>query len=95
MQWFPTLTTRFLPGEAIPIARLAHSMEAVLALLSIAIWHIYHTALKEKNRSIFTGLMSENDMRENHPLEYERIIAAYDYVQQLSGKPAAPVGSPE
>jgi hypothetical protein len=34
-------------------------------------------------------------MRENHPLEYERIIAAYDYVQQLSGKPAAPVGSPE
>jgi formate dehydrogenase gamma subunit len=87
MQWFPTITTRFLPGEAIPIARLAHSMEAILALLSIAIWHMYHTIVKEKNRSIFNGLMSEHDMKENHPLEYERIIAAYEYVQSLRGRP--------
>ena len=87
MQWFPTITTRFLPGEAIPIARLAHSMEAVLALMSIALWHMYHTVFKERNRSIFNGLMSEHDMKENHPLEYERIMAAYEYVETLKGRP--------
>jgi cytochrome b subunit of formate dehydrogenase len=88
MQWFPTVTTRFLPGEAIPIARLAHGMEAVLALLAIALWHMYHTVFKERNRSIFTGLMSEHDMKENHPLEYERIMAAYEYVEAFKRRPA-------
>lgn len=93
MQWFPTITTRFLPGQAIPIARLAHSMEAVLALLSIAMWHMYHTTFKEHNRSIFSGLMSEHDMRENHPLEYERIMAAHNFIQELSGGRARPAAS--
>jgi formate dehydrogenase gamma subunit len=87
MQWFPTVTTRFLPGEAIPIARLAHGMEAVLALLAIALWHMYHTVFKERNRSIFTGLMSEHQMKEEHPLEYERIMAAYEYIEGLKGRP--------
>jgi cytochrome b subunit of formate dehydrogenase len=83
MQWFPTITTQYLPGEAIPIARVAHSLEAVLAVAAIAMWHMYHSVIKERNQSIFNGLMSEHEMQENHPLEYQRIMAAYEYVQKV------------
>lgn len=83
MQWFPTITTQYLPGSAIPIARVAHSLEAVLAVAAIATWHMYHSVFKEHNTSIFSGLMDEHEMMENHTLEYERIMAAYNYVQQV------------
>ena len=83
MQWFPTITTQYLPGSAIPIARVAHSLEAVLAVAAIAMWHMYHSVIKEHNTSIFSGLMDEHEMKENHTLEYERILEAYNYVQQV------------
>jgi hypothetical protein len=83
MQWFPTITTQYLPGSAIPIARVAHSLEAVLAVAAIAMWHMYHSVIKERNTSIFNGLMSEHEMLENHPLEHQRILAAYEYVQKV------------
>ncbi len=83
MQWFPTITTQYLPGSAIPIARVAHSLEAVLAVAAIAMWHMYHSVVKEKNQSIFSGFMSEHEMHENHPLEYQRILAAYDHIQKV------------
>ncbi len=69
MQWFPTLVTRWLPGAAIPIARAFHSWEALLAVLAILTWHMYHTVIKTFNKSIFTGIMSEEEMLEEHPAE--------------------------
>lgn len=83
MQWFPTITTRYLPGSAIPIARVTHSLEALLAVAAIAMWHMYHSVIKEHNTSIFSGLMDEHEMKENHTLEYERILAAYEYIQKV------------
>lgn len=82
MMWFPIQTTAFLPGYAIPIARALHGWEAVLATLAILTWHMYHTVIKEQNKSIFTGLMSEADMKHEHPLEYRRIMAAYEFIQK-------------
>jgi len=69
LQWFPVLSTYYLPGWAIPVAREIHKWEAILAILAILTWHIYHTVLKKLNTSIFTGLMSIVDMQEEHPLE--------------------------
>ena len=83
IQWFPTWITLALPGETIPVARAVHGWEAVLATLAIIVWHTYHTVIKEKNRSIFTGIMTEKEMEETHPLEYRRILAAHDYLQKL------------
>jgi len=82
-QWLPSLTTRFLPGQSIPIARSIHGWEAILATLSILTWHFYHTMInmiKEKNTSIFTGYMSEHEMVDAHPLEYQRIMNASEYL---------------
>jgi formate dehydrogenase gamma subunit len=83
IQWFPTQITLVLPGDSVPVSRSIHGWEAVLATLSILIWHLYHTVIKERNKSIFTGYMSEAEMRESHPLEYRRILAAHAFLQTL------------
>ena len=79
--WFPTIATAILPGEVVPIAQAIHSWEAILATLAILTWHMYHTNIKEKNRSIFTGTMTEEEMQHAHPLEYRRILVAHKYSQ--------------
>ena len=71
--WFPEFITRFLPGGVIPAAWLAHSNEAVVAGIFIVIWHFYHVHLERLNLSIFTGWLSEEEMRTYHATEYERL----------------------
>jgi mono/diheme cytochrome c family protein len=75
MMWNPIVTARFLPGEAIPAAKMAHGWEAVLAILAILIWHMYGVHLKRFNKSMFTGKMSEEEMLHEHPLELADIKA--------------------
>lgn len=71
--WFPEFFTRFLPGGIIPAAKMAHSTEAIVAAIFVLIWHIYHVHIERLNLSIFTGRLSESEMREFHTKEYERI----------------------
>ena len=76
--WFPIQTTAFLSGEVIPAAKAAHGAEAILAVLSIFIWHMYHAHLAAEvfpaDKSIFMGKISEERMLHEHPLEYARIM---------------------
>lgn len=69
MMWNPIATTRFLPGIIVPAAKAAHSGEALLAVLAIIVWHMYHVHLRHFNKSMFTGKISEGEMLEEHPLE--------------------------
>ena len=75
--WFPTLVTRFLPGEVIPIAKALHTNEALLALLVIVIWHIYNAVFSPEvfpiDTTIFTGKISRERMLHEHPVELARI----------------------
>lgn len=73
MLWNPIATTSVLPGEAVPAALAAHSAEALLAVLSIVIWHMYNVHIKRFNRSMFTGRISHEEMEEEHGEELERI----------------------
>jgi cytochrome b subunit of formate dehydrogenase len=84
--WFPTVATQFLPGSTVPVALTFHRWEAELAALAILIWHGYNVLIKETNRSIFNGTMSEEEMAHSHPLELRRILAAYDLVQQMDSE---------
>lgn len=70
--WFPEFFTRFLPGEMVPAAKLGHSTEAIVAAIFLIIWHIYHVHLERLNLSIFTGRLSEQEMREFHTKEFEK-----------------------
>ena len=80
--FFPVWFTGFLPGQVVPIAKEFHRNEALLALLTIVIWHMYSAHLRPGifpgDLTVFTGRISRKRMIEEHPLEYERI----------TGKPA-------
>jgi cytochrome b subunit of formate dehydrogenase len=77
---FPIQVTRLLPGSVVPIAVVAHGSEGLLAFLTIIIWHVFNACLTPDvfplDKSIFTGRISEERLRHEHPLEYERLIAA-------------------
>jgi formate dehydrogenase subunit gamma len=80
MMWFPVRTTVWLSGEAIPAARAAHGSEGLLAFLAILVWHMYSAHLSPEvfpaDTCIFTGKISEERMKHEHPIEYERLVAA-------------------
>ena len=75
MMWNPITTANFLPGEFIPAAKIAHGYEAVLAVLAIIIWHFYFVLVKNLNKSMFTGYLSEEQMEYEHALELMDIRA--------------------
>jgi formate dehydrogenase subunit gamma len=71
--WFPIQFTQFLPGGVVPAAKLAHSTESVVLAIFIIIWHVYHVHIERMNLSMFTGKVSEDEMKEFHTKEYERL----------------------
>lgn len=73
MMWNPIATTRILPGTVVPAARAAHGAEALLAVLSIIVWHMYNVHFKRFNRSMFTGKLSHAAMEEEHGEELAAI----------------------
>lgn len=73
--WFPVFFTKFLPGGVVPAAKLAHSTEAVVIAIFILIWHVYHVHIERTNLSMFTGRLSEEEMRTFHEKEYERLTS--------------------
>jgi len=72
MLWNPEFITRFLPGQFVPVAKVIHGGEALLAVLSIMTWHFYHVHIKHWNKAMFTGKITEEEMEEEHPLELEK-----------------------
>ena len=76
--WNPVITSQHLPVIMLKLSRVIHSYEALLAILAIIIWHFYHAHLRPDvfpmSAVWLTGLMTEQEMKEHHPLEYEKII---------------------
>jgi formate dehydrogenase subunit gamma len=88
MLYFPVLTTRFLPGEVIPAALIAHGREGLLAFLVIITWHFFNSHLSPEafpiDTSIFTGKIRRERMEKEHPLEYERMLAVSEEEPEAS-----------
>lgn len=86
--WFTNEFLKVLPKWFTDIAKEAHSTEALLATLAIVVWHFYNVHFNPHkfpmNRTSITGRISEHEMIEEHPLEYERIT---------SGAPLGPADS--
>jgi len=78
--YWPTMMTRFMPGEVIPAAKVAHSNEGLLAFLVVIIWHVYNAHFNPDvfpfDTTIFTGRISRERMEHEHPLELERLVGS-------------------
>jgi cytochrome b subunit of formate dehydrogenase len=93
---YPVVLTRLLPGELVPVAKVAHSNEGLLAFLVVLVWHIYNVHLAPEvfpfNTTIFTGRISVEHLKSEHPLEYARLFppAPAEPPTAASAEPARP-----
>jgi cytochrome b subunit of formate dehydrogenase len=94
--WFPTYITRILPGQVVPAAKEMHTGEALLALLVIVTWHMYSVILSPSHFpgdwSIFTGKISREKLKEEHPLEYAALVGGDP--EELEGGEPEQTGEP-
>jgi len=79
---FPLTFTSFLPGQFVAACKEAHGNEAMLAVLTIVVWHLYDVMLKPgifpADVSIFTGRISWHRQQKEHPLEHVEYLKAQD-----------------
>lgn len=77
--WFQDFSLRFLPKFGLDITKEAHRDEALLATLAIVIWHFYNVHFNPDkfpgSLTWLTGKISKHEMMEEHPLEYQKIMA--------------------
>ncbi len=75
---YPVLATKFLPGWVVPTALVAHSDEAMLALIWIFLVHTFFNHFTPGvfpiNTSMFTGKVPKERYHREHTLEYERLF---------------------
>jgi cytochrome b subunit of formate dehydrogenase len=80
--WFPVYFGNRLPDLALGMAYIAHSDEAILAISAIVVWHFYNVHYNPDKFPMswvwWHGKISETEIRAEHPLEYERVIASKD-----------------
>jgi cytochrome b subunit of formate dehydrogenase len=76
MLWFPGTFARVVPGWVFNIALLVHGEEALLAVGFIFTIHFFNSHLRPEkfpmDMVIFTGRVSERELREERPAEYAR-----------------------
>jgi cytochrome b subunit of formate dehydrogenase len=76
--WFPGFFTKFLPGWALNAAYVIHSDEALLATGFIFLFHFFHTHLRPESFPldpvVFTGSQPLARLKDERPLEYERLV---------------------
>jgi cytochrome b subunit of formate dehydrogenase len=77
LMWFPEFFSRILPGHWINVANHFHFHEAILAVLYIGFVHMSDTHLAPEvfpmEKSIFSGKISEEKLKKEHPEEWKRI----------------------
>jgi cytochrome b subunit of formate dehydrogenase len=80
MLWFPEVFARALPGWIFNIALLVHGEEALLAVGFIFTIHFFNSHLRPEkfpmDMVIFTGRVTERELREERPAEYARLASA-------------------
>ncbi len=78
--WFENQSLQFVQKWVLDLATLVHYYEAWLAFLAIVVWHLYQNIVNPEvypmNWTWVSGRISETQLRHEHPLEWERIMAA-------------------
>ncbi len=91
MMWFAPFFARFVPGYMLNVALLVHGEEALLAVWFIFIVHFFNSHLRPEkfpmDPVIFTGRVSEEDLRSERLLEYQRLAQRDELKHLEAGAP--------
>jgi len=89
--WFENQALRAMPKWLLDLATLIHYYEAWLAFLAIVVWHLYMVIVNPDvypmNWTWLTGRISEEHLRHEHPLEWERLTAAERRAEEPAVRP--------
>lgn len=73
--WFPHISAQVLSRSFIDCAQVAHSDEAMLAIMAVFIWHFYNAHFSPMvfpmSKVWLNGSFRDDEMEEFHPLELE------------------------
>jgi cytochrome b subunit of formate dehydrogenase len=99
VMWQKELVTRYLPGEVINLALIAHSDEALLATLFLFIWHFYNvhfsTSVFPMGTVFLTGYLPEHLMVEEHYDYYQKVMQAAGLEDEILAPDGSPGKAPE
>jgi cytochrome b subunit of formate dehydrogenase len=90
--WFPRLFAHLVPGWAFNIAMLIHGEEALLAVGFIFTVHFFNGHLRPEkfpmDTVIFTGSLPLEELREERPDEYARLVEEGRLEALRAGRPS-------
>jgi formate dehydrogenase gamma subunit len=75
--WFPSPAAGILGSWAVPVATVIHFYEAILATLSILVWHLFFTIFHPEEYPMslvwLNGKATREEVKHHHPLWHEEL----------------------
>lgn len=75
--WWENVSMMVLPKFVLDLTLVIHGYQGLLAFVILFFWHLYvvhlHPSVFPMNRAWLTGKVDAEWLREEHPLEYERL----------------------
>ena len=75
--WAETFSMRFLPKLFLDLTLIVHGYQGLLAFVILLFWHVYnehlHPSVFPMNNAWLTGKVEAEWIRQEHPLEYEKL----------------------
>ena len=88
--WYDEFFSLLLPVWGVNVARVIHYYEAILASMTILVWHLYSVMFDPDvypmNWSKITGYIPEDQMEHHHTLEWEELEGVGGRKDQTSAK---------
>jgi cytochrome b subunit of formate dehydrogenase/5-methylcytosine-specific restriction endonuclease McrA len=95
MLWAKEFVAAILPGWVFNVAMIFHAEEAVLAAGFLFTVHFFNNHWRPENFPLdilmFTGKMPLEKFRREHPLDYDRLVAAGELESHLVEAPSRPL----
>lgn len=76
--WFETQSMAIFPKWILDLTAVVHGYEGLLIFLVLFVWHLYNVHLSPDrfpmNQTWITGTITLDELKEHHPMEYERLM---------------------
>jgi cytochrome b subunit of formate dehydrogenase len=93
LMWWPNLTGQYLPGWVFNVAAIFHSEEAFLAVVFLFTVHFFNNHFRPDkfplDRVMFTGTVTLEELRHEHPLQYKRLLDSGELEKHLVDPPSS------